>query len=217
MLGGFADAARARSADRPPRVCLVVMGDDEEARDYHEKFLAVLRSVGLDDVAVQRVPEGSPCPAEALEDLDGLFVGGGPTPEYHASLSPLYARIRDLVSGGLPYAGFSAGAAIAATNAIIGGWTMQGRPVCPEESNEDLDDVCVVAGIGLVPGAIDVHAAQWGNLSRLVAVVEAGLAPSGTAVDECATLALPSGTRHGAGAVWQVDGSAGATSVTRQA
>ncbi len=100
-------------------------------------------------------------------------------PAYHASLEPAYPRIRELVRSGLPYAGFSAGAAIAATTAIVGGWLVDGVPVCPEESNEDLGPVTVVEGLGLVEGAVDVHAAQWGNLSRLVAAVESGLVPSG--------------------------------------
>ena len=49
----------------------------------------------------------------------------------------------------------------------------------------------VVEGLGLVEGAVDVHAAQWGNVSRLVAAVESGLVPSGLA-RECTTL-LPDG------------------------
>ena len=103
----------------------------------------------------------------------------------------------------MPYAGFSAGAAIAGTHAVIGGWRLDGVPVCPEDSNEDLDAVAVVEGIGLVPGAVDVHAAQWGNVSRLVAVVAAGLAPEGVALDEGTTLG-PDGPSVGAGRVWRV-------------
>src|SRR4051794_39176615 len=87
---------------------------------------------------------------------------------YHASLEGAYARIRALVGAGMPCAGFSAGAAIAGSHAVIGGWRIDGVPVCPEDSNEDLDAVTVVEGIGLVRGAVDVHAAQWGNVSRLV-------------------------------------------------
>jgi cyanophycinase len=110
------------------------------------------------------------------------------------------------VRDGLPYAGFSAGAAIAATRAVIGGWRIDGRAVCPEESNEDLDAVTVVDGIGLVEGAVDVHASQWGNLSRLVAAVEAGLAPHGIAIDED-TVVGPDGRVLGAGSVWDVTGA----------
>ena len=62
----------------------------------------------------------------------------------------------------------------------------------------------VVPGIGLVEGAVDVHAAQWGNLSRLLAVVEAGLAPHGLALDECTTLEVGPDRVTGAGRVWRV-------------
>ena len=192
IYGGFIEAAAAASPAPRPRVLLVVLGTDEESLDYHERYLRTLELVGGHDLEVVRVPEGStldPGVLERLDAVDGLFVGGGPTPEYHASLEPAYARIRARVGEGMAYAGFSAGAAIAGSHAVIGGWRIDGVPVCPEDSNEELDEVTVVEGIGLVPGAVDVHAAQWGNLSRLVAVVEAGLAPQGVAIDEDTTLA----------------------------
>jgi cyanophycinase len=203
MFGGFVDAARARSARAAPRVLLLVMGTDAESREYHEKYVHSLALAGVSDLVIERTAEGEPVDASALEDVDGLLVGGGPTPEYHASLEPAYPRIRELVAAGTPYAGFSAGAAIAATSAIIGGWLVDGVPVCPEDSNEELDTVTVVEGIGLVDGAVDVHAAQWGNLARLVAAVEAGLVPHGVALDECTTL-LPDGAVVGAGRAWHV-------------
>jgi cyanophycinase len=206
MFGGFLEAATVRAGGGDPRILLVVMGSDDEAREYHEKYVRALGLAGVTNLAVARVTEGEAFATEALEQVDGLLVGGGPTPEYHASLRPAYPRIRELVSDGMPYAGFSAGAAIAATHAIIGGWRIDGVPVCPEDSNEELDAVTVVDGIGLVEGAVDVHAAQWGNLSRLVAAVEAGLVPAGIAIDECTTL-LPSGAVAGAGRVWRVTSS----------
>ncbi|MCW2821474.1 MAG: peptidase [Marmoricola sp.] len=214
MFGGFGEAAAARSAVEDPRILLVVTGTDAEDHEYHEKYVDALALVGVTNPVVARVDEGDVLPPDVLEGIDGLFVGGGPTPQYHASLSPAYPRIRELVAEGVPYAGFSAGAAIAATQAIVGGWLLDGQPVCPEDSNEELDDVSVVEGIGLVPGAVDVHAAQWGNLSRLVAVVEAGLAPSGMAIDECTTV-LPDGSAVGAGRVWRVSGGPEGTVVTR--
>ena len=214
MFGGFVVAAAARAAPRPPRVLLVVMGVDDEAREYHEKYVRILGRVGVTDLVIERVAEGSAIDAAVLEGVDGLFVGGGPTPEYHASLAPAYPRIRELVRGGLPYAGFSAGAAIAASTAIVGGWLIDGVPVCPEESNEELGPVTVVEGLGLVDGAVDVHAAQWGNLSRLVAAVETGLVPGGLALDECTTL-LPDGDVAGAGRLWRVAREGGRVLVTR--
>jgi cyanophycinase len=80
---------------------------------------------------------------------------------------------------------------------------LDGVPVCPEDSNEDLDAVAVVEGIGLVTGAVDVHAAQWGNVSRAVAVVAAGLAPNAVALDEGTRLG-PAGRVAGTGRVWHV-------------
>lgn len=206
IYGGFIEAAAAASVAARPRVMLVLMGTDEESLAYHERYLHKLGLVGGHDLEVVRVPEGSPIePAvvERLGEVDGLFVGGGPTPEYHASIEPAYGRIRARVAEGMAYAGFSAGAAIAGSHAVIGGWRIDGTPVCPEDSNEELDPVTVVEGIGLVPGAVDVHAAQWGNLSRLVALVEAGLAPHGLAIDEDTTLG-PNGLITGAGRVWRV-------------
>lgn len=202
LYGPFVEAA-TRAAGSTPRILLVVMGTDAESLQYHEKYLRTLGLVGGHELVVQRVAEGTPFDSGALEGVDGLVVGGGPTPQYHASLAGAYARIRSLVASGMPYAGFSAGAAIAAAHAVVGGWRIDGSPVCPEDSNEDLDQVTVVEGIGLVEGAVDVHAAQWGNVSRLVAAVGAGLAPGGVAIDEGTALG-PGGRVVGAGRVWHV-------------
>jgi cyanophycinase len=202
MFGGFVAAATER-AGHEPRILMVLMGTTPEDLEYHQRFVHALGLVGGHEQLLAPVAEGDRFDADLLDGIDGLFVGGGPTPEYHASLSSSYDAIRERVSAGLPYAGFSAGAAIAATTAIIGGWRIDGVPVCPEESNEELDQVTVVAGIGLVGGAVDVHATQWGNLGRLVAAVEAGLVPNGVAIDECTTIG-PGRRVVGAGRVWQV-------------
>jgi cyanophycinase len=206
-----------KKADRSsPKVRLVVMGTDQESLEYHERYVATLALAGDHELLITRVPFGEACPADALEDIDGLLVGGGPTPEYHQALSPLYSRIGDLVTGGLPYAGFSAGAALAASTAIIGGWRVDHVTVCPEETNEDLEPVTVVPGIGLVEGAVDVHAAQWGTLGRLMAAVDAQLVDGGVAIDECTMLMVDGSHRAlvGAGRVWQVSPAAEGVGVT---
>jgi cyanophycinase len=202
MFGGFVAAAAERTPGREPRILLVVLGTDEEAREYHERYVHTLGLVGGHTLVVERIAESTTFDAARLDDVDALLVGGGDTPEYHRALSSSYDVIRERVSAGLPYAGFSAGAAIAATTAIVGGWLIDGVPVCPEDSNEELEPVTVVDGIGLVEGAVDVHAAQWGNLARLLAAVEAGLVPHGVAIDECTTLG-PGRSVVGAGRVWR--------------
>lgn len=157
-----------------------------------------------------RVVAVSPARPAVPEDLDGaggVYVAGGLTPGYHAVLvaggTAWLERAREL---GLPYAGYSAGAAIAAEQAILGGWRAGEVVVCAEEASEDLDQVAPVPGLNLVPGCVDVHAAQWGTLGRTLAVVRAGV-PQGVAIDEHTTLELRDGTSlvHGLGAVHRLE------------
>jgi cyanophycinase len=133
-------------------------------------------------------------------------VGGGLTPVYRDLLEPHFGELRRQVATGVPYAGFSAGAAIAAECALVGGWRIGGVAVAPEEAAEDLDELTVAPGVGLVDVAIDVHAAQWGTLSRLVAAVEAGLVEGGLAIDEHTVLIVGEGGLRvaGRGSVWRV-------------
>ncbi len=49
---------------------------------------------------------------------------------------------------------------------------------------ENLTRLEVRAGLGLVPLTIDVHASQWGTLTRLMQTVELNLVGEGWAVDE---------------------------------
>ena len=98
--------------------------------------------------------------------------------------SRLPVAIRDWLDRDRPYLGFSAGSAIAADRAIVGGWLGDGRPICPEDSAEDLDDITVVAGLGLVPFAVDVHCAPWGTLPRAIWAVTHGLVTSAVCLDE---------------------------------
>ena len=95
---------------------------------------------------------------------------------------------------------------IAADHALIGGWWSATSPVAPEETGEDLDEVTIAEGIGLVDLAIDVHAAQWGTLSRLVAAPRLGLVDGGVAIDEFTVLIVGEGGLRvdGRGSVWRV-------------
>ena len=49
-------------------------------------------------------------------------------------------------------------------------------------------------GLGLVPFAVDVHATQWGTLTRLVHAVGAGLVEEGWAIDEGTVLVVDDGS-----------------------
>jgi cyanophycinase len=96
---------------------------------------------------------------------------------------------------------------IAADRAVLGGWLIGDVPVCPEDAAEDLDEVTLADGLGLVDLAIDVHAAQWGTLTRLIAATEAGLVRGGVAIDENTALVVGEGALAvlGTGSVWRVE------------
>lgn len=185
LLAPFTAAASGEVA------CVVV--DDGEGVDLPRWRGLLAEAASVRDVVLR---PGRPLRPEDLDGVAGVFVAGG--------LTPLYAELvvpqRDLLAG-LPYAGFSAGAAIAAEQAIVGGWRLGGRPVCGEDAGEDLDEVTVVPGLGRVPFAVDVHAAQWGTLARAVAAVAAGLVPGARAVDEHTAVVVHDGAVavHGTG------------------
>lgn len=200
--------ARALSIGRTiARVGVLLVGDDaddaaERALQYRDQLLRVAPC----DPAVVAIVEGELFASAALNDIDGLLIGGGHTPSYLAAVTPIIDEIRLLVADDLPYLGFSAGAAIAADTAIIGGWRIGGVAVCPEEAAEDLDEITVVEGLGLVDVAIDVHAAQWGTLTRLIAATEAGLVDGGIAIDEFTAIIVDDHEIRsvGSGSIWQV-------------
>ncbi len=201
-------AGRAAGSGRiVPRVgILMVVDADTPSAEYREGYPESFRRVAACEPVVTIVGSGETFAPSVLTGIDGLVVAGGLTPAYLAAVDPLVEEIRLLVADGLPYLGFSAGAMIAADRAIVGGWRINGIPVCPEETAEDLDEVTVVEGLGLVDLAVDVHAAQWGTLSRLVAATEAGLVDGGVAIDERTALVVGDDgfAVFGEGSVWQV-------------
>ncbi len=198
-------AARAAALDRVvPRIGVLIVTADDGAEAL--PFVELLRSTASCDPVVTIVSEGDRFDSTVLGDIDGLVIGGGHTPSYLDAVSPITGEIRLLVADGLPYLGFSAGAAIAADRAIVGGWLVGDVPVCPEDAAEDLDEVTIAEGLGLVDLAIDVHCAQWGTLGRLVAATEAGLVDGGVGIDEHTALIVGEGRLEvvGAGSVWRV-------------
>ena len=78
----------------------------------------------------------------------------------------------------------SAGAMVAPVRAIVGGYRIRGTEVCSVDWSEGLEEVEIREGLGLVPFAVDVHAAQAGTLGRAVGAVAKGLVDRAAAVDE---------------------------------
>ncbi len=197
LIGGGRDAAGVAASHRAfveaagggPIVCLAV--DDGEGVDG-ERWSDGLRSAGAGQVDVVTLAAGRPVQASDVAGAAGVYVAGGLTPLYRELLVDAGT---DWLPDEVPYAGFSAGAAVAATGAIVGGWRIGDLAVCAEEASEDLDQVDPLPGLGLVEFAVDVHATAWGTVTRLVHAVAAGLVGHGWAIDEhTCLLAGPAGT-----------------------
>jgi len=206
VFRGFLVEATARG-DRSPRIAVLVVSIDDDAAKVSEgSWSRQLLRAGECTPIVTAIVEGELFESSVLSDIDGLLIAGGLTPAYLDAVTPLVDEIRLLVGDGLPYLGFSAGAAIAAEAAIIGGWKIDDIPVCAEDAGEDLEHVTIAEGLGLVELAIDVHAAQWGTLARLVAATEAGLVEGGVAIDEFTALVISDDAIHvvGRGNAWSV-------------
>jgi len=215
----FTAEATARSAAvgrSVPRIALLsVAGADGSSPSSTAELAEVLGSGGAADVLVTEVAAGSVFSTTVLSDVDALVIGGGRTPDYLAAIAPLVDQVRLLVSDGLPYLGYSAGAMVAADRAIVGGWRIGGVEVCPEAASEGLDEVELREGLGLVDLTIDVHAVQAGTLARLVAAAEAEFVTAGLAVDEDTALVVGEGALEvrGTGSVWRVVGGDESVSV----
>lgn len=198
-------AGRAGASGRGvPRIAVVAVGDD--AAGHAGQLVRAASAAGEFEALVTAVGHDGEIPATAFGGVDGIVVGGGLTPAYRDLIEPHFGELRRQVAVGVPYAGFSAGAAIAAERALVGGWRIGGIPVSPEQASEGLDELTVASGIGLVDVSVDAHVAQWGTLSRLVAAVEAGLVDGGLGIDESTALIVGEGGLRvaGHGSVWRV-------------
>lgn len=189
-------------------ICVLVL---DEGRDTDvERWTGALATAGARETRPVVVSRGRTPRPEDLEGAAGVYVAGGLTPEYQRVLVVEGTSWLDSArERGIPYAGFSAGAAVAAERALVGGWRVRmGKrviAVCDEGAGEELDEIEIRDGLGLVPFHVDVHAAQWGTLTRLLHALVADSAPAGAAIDEGTTLELDDdGTLrvHGTGAVY---------------
>lgn len=212
LIGGGRDAATLYQrfiADCPgqrPRIATVLIDEGDGATDV-ARFVDSLQAAGDCEPIPILIPIGETLDPVRLDATDGLFVCGGLTPAYAAAITPVAAAIREwLAADGHVYGGFSAGAAIASRRAVVGGWSLDGVPICHEDAGEDLDQLSVVDGLALVPFAVDVHCAQWGTLSRLAAAVLAGKVDVGVGIDENTMVTVRSGRVEvtGSGRAWVV-------------
>ncbi|WP_420631348.1 hypothetical protein [Candidatus Leptofilum sp.] len=221
-FGLFAAAALRQPTNK---LALVIAEVDETAAQeswqaYSVIFTAV--NVPIEQLLPLFVTAAQPLTYEMVAQANpaGLFVCGGMTPTYHQAVCADTSWTRYLQETGIPYGGTSAGAAIAAQSAILGGWQATRQNVAREilfmGAGEGIDPLTVRPGLSLVPFAVDVHASQMGTLSRLIHAVELGLVAEGWAIDEN-TMLMVNGRSHqifGAGHCYHVQRGSGGVAVT---
>jgi len=211
-FGRFVEAATV-GAKR--RIVLILLEEVETDKvEVGAKYRSTFFDLGVTDQQLEIVwiSQDSPLSLKKLKEYSptGIFVGGGTTPLYQEVLYKNTAWVDYMHKRKLPYGGFSAGAAIAADKALVGGWKLrlqtQEVPIVDEECSEGLEWLTVNKGLGLVQFSIDVHATQWGNLARMIHAVEQQQVEMGWAIDED-TLMQVEGNRvqvWGSGQVYRV-------------
>ncbi len=189
-FGRFAQALSA--AQSHPLVLLIAEANEADREASFQAYKAIFADVGISTDAIRPVfvsPE-QPLTTAALMEAQpcGVFVCGGMTPFYHRSLCADRQWLAYLKNMHIPYGDTSAGAAVAAESAIVGGWQAQRsgqyRAMLFSGASEGLNELTVKPSLGLVPFAIDVHTSQWGTLLRLIHAVDLRLVPRGLAIDE---------------------------------
>jgi cyanophycinase len=217
LIGGGRDAAGvvashgpfAGAVRRAGGGSVVVLVLDEGRDTDPARWTGGLAAAGAPGSRAVVVSAQRPPRAEDVAGAGGVYVAGGCTPGYQEALVGAgldwLAQVRDV-----PFAGFSAGAAIAARRALVGGWRARVGDrtvaVCDPDAGEDLEAVTVRDGLGLVPFTVDVHAAQWGTLGRLLHAVSGPGDATGLAIDEATAVEVDGDriTVHGHGAAYLV-------------
>jgi cyanophycinase len=201
-------ALRAARAGRArPRIAVISLHPESEEKAKALGELLTEAAAGNPiEVHTTAGRPGEPIGLGAITDVDGIAVGGGVVEDVRAGLEPVFGELRRLVADGVPYLGVSAGAMIAAEGSLGGGSRIGGVVVSPEDPDEAGYELEVEAGIGLIDVTIEVHMAQRGMLSRVVAAVEAGLIAGALGIDERTALIVGEGALRveGEGNVWRV-------------
>ncbi|GAP12521.1 cyanophycinase [Longilinea arvoryzae] len=190
--GRFLTAAGAEKARLALIVVGVTAGDADQIFAYYQH---IFNELGLptDQILKMALTEGHSLDAQALAalaamDASGVCVCATSTPLCQQALCQDLEWVRWLQEKDLPYCGVSSGAVVAGDRAVVGGWrvTVDGEkhPIQAHWASEGLDELEVRPGLGLAPFAIECHAGQWGNLTRLIHAVAMELVDVSWAIDE---------------------------------
>jgi cyanophycinase len=204
-----AEASRravAAGRDRPRIAVISLPPEAEEKAAALGELLAQAADGTAIDLHLTAGRAGEPIGQDAIDEVDGIAIGGGNVETVRAGLEPVFDEIRRLVADGVPFLGVSAGAMIAGERSLGSGTRIGGVVVSPEDAGEPGEELELEAGIGLVDVTIEVHVAQRGVLSRVIAAAEAGLVSGALGIDERTALIVGEGGLRveGSGNVWRV-------------
>lgn len=135
---------------------------------------------------------------DVIEECSGILVCGGDTRIYHRLYvaSPLGPLIREAYLSGIPYAGISAGAILAARYCAVWGGIVTGPRNrfyvryrgCYTETDGDIE-LQVCEGLALIADAVfEPHFSEMGGFPRLLTVMERTGVPCGYGLDEPSSL-----------------------------
>ncbi len=187
--------------DAAPLALVIAAASLAEQLETLYAYRTIFLDLGLraGQIAPIMIAPNAPLTRRMLEDArpSGLFVCGGSTPDYYQSVCTEQTWTTYLDDARIPYGGTSAGAAVTADTAILGGWQVPRgqvtRPMLFQGASEGLAELTAKPGLGLVPFAVEVHASQWGTLLRLIHAVDVGMVAAGWALDENTVLEIDAG------------------------
>lgn len=188
-FGRFLDRCKRNSSG--PVAVVSAAGERAEAAAQAEAYIAILQAsndLALPMTVLPSSPD-APLRAEELAAIEpaAVFVCGGETPHYQKALTRDREWLAYMRENRLIYCGTSSGASVAAARAIIGGWRTpepDARDMIYAGAGEGLDQLTIMPGLALVSFAVDVHAGQWGTLTRAIQAVRHQMLDEVWAIDE---------------------------------
>ncbi|WP_420176645.1 hypothetical protein [Luteococcus sp. OSA5] len=182
----FVESAKKRGT----RVAVALLGTEEEAGQHLATYAEAITSRWPEAQIVPVWLDDEPEPAqnttawpEQPHELAGVVVAGGWTPGYLDALRPHRDLIAKLVRRGVPYLGYSAGAAVVGKRTLVGGWKFRGRQIAPEIWGEGLEELELREGLALIGPSVEVHGDVAG-LGPGLAALEKGEVGTVVSIDE---------------------------------
>ena len=196
----FIEAACGNSA-----IIAVLTGGGEKSGPYVNRITAPWREIGVQVIAVGPKEYGDPddIMEQGLRECSGIFMCGGDTRAYERIYvaSALGDLIRERYAEGIPYAGVSAGALLAAQECATWGGIVKSSNNeyyvryrgCYDGVEGDIE-LQMGKGLGLLRGVVfEPHFSEMGGFPRLLAVMDRTGINEGYGLDEPICLTFEDG------------------------